>query len=334
MLVDCLLIALAVVILWQCADWFVQGAVGLAERLHVPPMLVGLTLVSVATTSPELMTSFLAAIQGMPELALGNAVGSVVVDASVALGLGAVLASTPLVVNAPIFRTSAVMLLTVIGLAFLATLDGTLGRIEGGLLVVLYVVYAAISYIQVKRRRARGETDGEEANKELGAIGAHLAGMSLSRVLLLFGGGSLGVLLGSELLVMGAEGVARELGLSPIVIGLTVAAIGTSTPEVATCVIAARRGQSGLGVGNIIGADILNICWVAGLSSLATPLTAEKKVIYFMFPAALVIVVAMLSMLRYRHNLTRLNGVVLLSLFTAYLLILLLCFSGNGGVGV
>jgi cation:H+ antiporter len=318
--------------LWKCADWFVQGAVGLAERLHVPPMLVGLTLVSIATTSPELMTSLLAAIQGMPELALGNAVGSVVMDASVALGLGAVVASTPLVVNPRIFRTSALMLLTVIVLAFLATLDGTLDRLEGGVLVLIYVAYAVMSYIQVKRRRTRGEA--EEGTTELGAIEEGLVGMPLSRVLTLFVGGSLGVVAGSELLVKGAEGIASGLGLSPVIIGLTITAMGTSTPEVATCVIAARRGQGGIGIGNIIGADILNICWVAGISSLANPLTAEKNVIFFMFPAVLVIVVAMLSMLRYRHNLTRLNGVVLLSLFTVYMLILLLIVNGTGGVEV
>lgn len=322
MLGDWLLVGIAVAILWKCADWFVEGAVGVAEKAHVPPMFVGLVLVSIATTSPELMTSLLAALQGMPELALGNAVGSVAVDASVALGLAAVVATTPLVADPHIFRSSALMLLSIIGLAFLMTLDGTLSRPEGGLLIAIYVVYTTVVYLQIRKRRLEGKANLTASQSDLGEIEAHLAGMTLTKIFVLFAGGFLGVMLGSELLLRGAEGIAHALGLSPVVIGLTITAIGTSTPEVATCVAAARKGQSGIGIGNIIGADILNICWVAGLSSLANPLTAETKVIWFMFPAVFIIVVTMLAMLRYGYNLTRLNGAVLLSLYVVYALVL------------
>ncbi len=323
-LTDWLLVGLAVAILWKCADWFVEGAVGIAEKAHVPPMFVGLVLVSIATTSPELMTSLLAALQGMPELALGNAIGSVVVDASVALGLAAVVAATPLVADPRIFKSSALMLLTIITLAFLMTLNGTLSRPEGGLLVALYIVYTTAVYFNIRKRRKEGQANRTAAESELGEIEAHLAGMTMKKILLLFAGGFLGVILGSELLVTGAKGIAETLGLSPVVIGLTITAIGTSTPEVATCVTAARKGQSAIGIGNIIGADILYICWVAGISSMANPLTAEMKVIYFMFPAVFVIVVTMLLMLRYGYKLTRLNGAVLLSLYVAYTVILFL----------
>ena len=320
MLIDCFYLALALAILWKSADCFVDGAVGVAEKMRIPPMLVGLVLVSIATTSPELMTSLLAALQGHPDLALGNAVGSVIIDASVALGLAAAVSSVPLMADPRIFRSSAIVLLVAIGLAFLLCLDGTLGSFEGALLVGVYAAYVVGSYVQLRRSQARGQKVAGEKAGELERIEEHLHGMPLSKILLLFTGGFVGVLLGSEFLLKGALGIAGAFGLPPVVTGLTITAIGTSTPEIATCVVSALKRQSGIGVGNIIGADILNICWVAGLSAVAHPLSAEAQTIYFMFPAVLVIVLTMLAMLRYRYCLTRLNGAVLLSLYVVYAL--------------
>ena len=323
MLLNCLYLVLSVAILWKCADWFVEGAVGVAEKLHVPQMLVGLVLVSMATTSPELITSLMAALQDKPELALGNAVGSVIIDASVALGLAAVLSAVPLTADPKIFHSSAVFLIVVIALAFYMCLDGVLTGSEGAVLIAIYACYAAVSCMQARSARKRGLA-ASAAEQELGDIEAHLAGMKTSKIMLLFGVGFIGVLVGSHLLLKGALGIAETLALDPIIVGLTITAIGTSVPEIATCVAAALKRQSGIGVGNIIGADILNICWVAGVSSLANPLTAEREVILFMFPAVFVIVLAMLAMLRYKYQLTRLNGLVLLALYAVYTVALFL----------
>jgi cation:H+ antiporter len=327
-------IVVAVLILWKCADWFVEGAVGIAEKFHVPQMLVGMVLVSVATTSPELMVSLMAALKGMPEAALGNAIGSVIADASVALGLAAVVSAVPLVANPKIFKSSALVLLTVIFLSFFMTFNGTLGRLEGAILVAIYVSYTAYTYIQARKSRAQKaaeQDDTEEVEEGLAEIEEHLATMSGSKIATLFGVGFAGVILGSHLLLIGAEAIALAMGMSHVVMGLTITAIGTSTPEIATCVTAARKGQGGIGVGNIIGADILNICWVAGLSAVANPLSAAKEDIYFMFPAVLVIVCAMLIMLHRNYNLTRTNGVVLLGLALVFY-ILQLFVMGSGGV--
>ena len=322
MLGDIALIVVAVGILWKCADWFVEGAVGIAEKMHVPQMLVGMVLVSIATTSPELMTSLMAALRGMPDTALGNAVGSVVVDASIALGLAAVVSATPLLADPNIFRSSAIVLIIAIILAFLFAMDLTLERWEGAVLVLIYVSYATLSYWQVRTARA-GQTAKQQAEtEELKEIEEHLATMSTSKILGLFVVGFIGVLGGSHLLLMGAEGVALALGMSNVVMGLTVTAIGTSTPEIATCVSSALKRQSGIGVGNIIGADVLNICWVAGLSAVANPLSAAQTDIYFMFPAMFVIVLAMLFMLRRNYELTRWNGALLLALAVAFYAVL------------
>ena len=313
---------IAVLILWKCADWFVEGAVGVAERMHVPQMLVGMVLVSMATTSPELMTSLMAALKGRPETALGNAVGSVVIDASVALGLAAVLSVVPLKADPGIFRSSAVFLLFVIASAFIFTLNGELGRVEGMLLVGMYLIYTTYSYLQVKRRKEELGIEPEEIKEEVHLIEEKIAAMSMQKIGLLFGVGFVGVMFGSHLLLLGAEGIAARIGMSNVVMGLTVTAIGTSTPEIATCVASARKGAGGIGVGNILGADILNICWVAGLSAIAHPLAAETVDIYFMFPAVFIIVGTMLLMLRQGYQLSRANGAVLLGLALAFYAVL------------
>lgn len=319
---DIVYLIIAIGILWKCADWFVEGAVGVAEKLQVPQMLIGMVLVSVATTSPELMTSLMAAIKGRPETALGNAVGSVVIDASVALGLAALISSIPLKADKGIFRSTAVFLPFVILAAFAFTFNGTLGRVEGALLVGMYIIYTVYSYLTVKRRQREEGKEPEELKEEVHEIEEKIAGMTTGKIATLFGIGFAGVLFGSHLLLLGAEGIAERIGMSNVVMGLTVTAIGTSTPEIATCVASAMKRASGIGVGNILGADILNICWVAGLSAMAHPLAAEKVDIYFMFPAVLIVVGMMLLMLRQGYQLTRANGAVLLALAVAFYAVL------------
>ncbi|HDP33777.1 MAG TPA: calcium/sodium antiporter [Candidatus Hydrogenedentes bacterium] len=318
MLIDVMLVAAAVAMLWKTADWFVEGAVGVAVLLNVPKMLIGLVLVSLATTAPELFTSLIAALRGYPELALGNAVGSVIVDASLALGLAALLSSVPLTVDPGIFRISACAVTIVLCVGFLLVLNGVLGRVEGGILLGCYLTYLLFLYRHF--RNARKQPNVEEVVNIAESI-------PWSRVALLFGVGLAGVLLGSELLVRGATGIAESLHLSPVVIGLTITAAGTSMPEIATCVAAALKRESAIGVGNIIGADILNVCWVAGASAIANPLVAEKSVLLFMFPCAMIIVGAMIIMMRRGYSLNRWNGAVLVTLYCVYALVLFLFVS-------
>jgi len=321
LLIDILCIIASVAILWKTADWFVEGAVGIAEKLGVPHMFVGLVIVSIATTSPELMASLLAAIEGRPEMALGNAIGSVSFDAGVALGLAALLSSKPLVADPGIFKSSAIMLIAVFILAFIMSLDGTLARQEGALLVGCYVVYISITYIYLSRLRKAGEAVVPAEELELEEIEAELGQMSTGKIALLFAVGLLGVLLGAKLLLAGAVGLAEAFGVPNVIIGLFVVALGTSVPEIATCVTSALKGKSGIGIGNIIGADILNICWVAGLSATANPLSAPKETMYVMFPGVFVIVIAMLGMLWHRYSLNRVHGVILLLLYVVYAII-------------
>ena len=317
------LVAGSIIVLWKSADWFVDGMVGVAEKMGLPHMLVGLVLASLATTAPELMTSLLASFRGEPELALGNAIGSVIVDASVALGLAALISASPLLADPHLLKTSGSFLVLVAILSFLMAMDGALARHEGAVLLALYIAYVTYVYIYGSRQRKAAKRDPNFISEELQEIEEHIAGLSTRQITLLFLAGAAGVLIGSHMLVTGATQLAELAGMSSVVIGLTVVALGTSVPEIATASAAAYKGKSSLGVGNIIGADILNICWIAGLSSMANPLVAAKREIFFMFPFMLVVVITMLLMLRRGYQLTRANGVILIMLYVAFVIIVL-----------
>lgn len=302
------------VVLTKCADWFVDGAVGIAEHLKVPKMLIGIVLMSLATTSPELAVSVMSALEGQPEMALGNAVGSVIVDDGVALGLGALFAAGPIAVNPYLLKTTGVFLIVVDIVAYMMVFnDHTLSRGEGGILVLLFVVYTIFAYMTRKHSQATEDLD------ELAEIEEAIEGKGLGGLMLWFVIGLVGVLISSHYIVDAATVIAGFLGVSGAVIGLTVVAIGTSLPEIATAVTSAKKGHGELMVGNILGADILNICWIAGASALVNPLVVQPRVIHFSFPAMIIIVVAMLIMMRTRHQLSRCEGVILFALYLVYL---------------
>lgn len=302
-------------VLAKCASWFVDGAVGIAEYLKLPKMLIGIVLVSLATTAPELAVSVQSALMGNPEIALGNAVGSVIVDDGVALALGVLVAGSPILVNPYLLKTTGLFLIGVDLIAYFMAFDGTLSRLEGAVLVLLFAVYIVFAYF-TRRRSSEADSDNLE---ELAEIEEAIAGRGLGTLMLWFAAGLAGVLVCSRYIVESAIVIAGFLGISEAVIGLTVIAIGTSLPEIATAVTAARKGHGGLVVGNILGADILNICWIAGASAAVNPLVVPTNVIHFSFPAMLVIVGTMLIAMRTGYRLTRTEGIILMVLYGIYL---------------
>lgn len=309
------ILILCFAVLAKCANWFVDGAVGIAEYFNVPKMLIGIVLMSLATTSPELAVSVMSAFEGKPEIALGNAVGSVIVDDGVALGLGALVAPAAIGINPYLLKTTGIFLIIVDVVAYAMAFDGTLGRLEGGVLVVLFVAYTAFAYA------TRKNSQGAENFEELEEIQEAIAGKSLGGLMAYFCLGLVGVLVTSHFIVNSASAIAEFLGISDAVIALTVVAIGTSLPEIATAVTSARKGHGELMVGNILGADILNICWIAGASALVNPLIVPERVIHFSFPAMLIIVITMLAIMRTRYHLSRGEGIVLLALYAIYLVL-------------
>ena len=310
-----LVLAVCFAILAKCADWFVDGAVGIAEHFNIPKMLIGIVLVSMATTAPELAVSVMSALNGSAEIALGNAIGSVIADDTLAIGLAALVSTAPIAANPSLLKTTGLFLIAVDLFAYWLVWDGVLSRGEGMALLFLFFVYLVFTYITQMRQ---GRSSGGD---ELAEIEESIAGQSVASLAGWFALGLGGVLIASHFIVIAAEAVALAFGISSGMIGLTVIAIGTSLPEIATGIAAGRRGHGEIVVGNILGADILNVCWIAGASAVVNPLVVGAKEIHFMMPTMLVVVLAMLFMMRTGSRLTKVEGGILVAMYAGYLVL-------------
>lgn len=308
----------AFAILAKCADLFVDGAVGIAYRLNVPKLVIGIVLVSLATTAPELTVSLMASLRGQPEMALGNAIGSVICDDGLALALAAIFSATPLLVIPNVIKVSGTFLVSVMILLFIFIYgDYTLSRIEGITLVTLFIGYLALLYTLHKKGKFK-DVVNEEIDVDTIA--------TLYKLSLLFLVGILGIVVSSDMIVKSATSIALSFGIPESMIALTLVAFGTSIPEVATCVAAVTKKEGAIAVGNIIGADILNLVWVAGASSIVNDLVLEPPSFYFMFPWMFIVVGTMLFFLTRNYRLTRRGGIVLLLLYISYLASFIILF--------
>lgn len=337
---DWLRLVFAFLVLMKSADLFVDGAVGIAEIFHLPKMLVGVVLVGFATTAPELAVSTIAAGTGKPEIALGNALGSVVVNNGGAMALAALVATTPVVVEKRLLKSTGILLVSVCVLAYLTALFygnpppgadgkflGNITRPEGIVLVLLLIWYMCHLYRAHTSIVPAHEEAVEHVEQDVSTQGA------LKKHILLFVLGLAGVLVTAHWVVTSAEGIALHLGVSKAMIGLTVIAVGTSLPEIITCVTAARKGHGEIAAGDILGADILNILWIIGVSAVVHPITVESRVINFAFPSALAFVIVMLICMRHRYRMGKVKGLILLAMYVVYLAatVVLLARPGGGG---
>ena len=318
-LVSWLVLAIAFAVLAKAADLFVDSTVSLANRFHIPRLVIGIVLVSLATTAPELSVSLIAALRGRPEMALGNAVGSVICDDGLALALCGIFTAGAIPIIPGVLKSSALFLFGVAVLAFIFVLpDATLSMPEGITLVMLFAAYVGFLYKHHREGRFR-----EQAMQEITEPDRTL---TLPGIIVLFALSLGAIILAGEFVITSATVIARSLHIPETAIAMTLVAFGTSVPEVATCVMAARKKEGALAVGNILGADIMNICWVAGASAMANDLTISRREIWFMFPAMFIMVGAMLLMLRSGYTLTRRKGFTLLGLYILYLVSFLVVF--------
>ena len=313
-------------ILFKCADWFVKGASGIAEVLNVPKMIIGIVFVGMATTAPEFFVSVMAAYLGHPEIALGNAIGSVICDDGIAMALAALLAPAAILINCRALKAVGLFLLSIDVLAYFLARNGKIGRTEG----LFFILILAIYYIFiVKGHRSnffRADQKNENLNKkERQSIFSRKS--QLKKPLLLFMGGIVGVIIISRAVVWSAVHIARFFQISEIIIGLTVVAIGTSLPEISTCITAAWKGEGEIAVGNIIGADILNILWIIAVASIVNPIQVDVQVINFTFPYMILVVATMLVAMRIGCRLGKIKGMILLALYVVYLYLTLSLFA-------
>jgi cation:H+ antiporter len=292
------------------ADWFTDGAVGIADATGVPKIFIGATIVSIATTMPEVSVSWIAAILGRPATSVGNAVGSTICN--IGLILAVVSMIRPMEVPRSTARVQGLAMLA--AAAFLVWLgwDGGLGKGEGWLLLL-----GAVAYLFIMARRS-GWGNGNGAAGE----GSHDWALTIRQFL----AGAVCVVGGSVLIVQNAAVLARAMGVPELVIALTLVAIGTSLPECVTAVNSLRRGHGEIAVGNVIGANVLNLTLVLGGSAAILPLTIEPQTFALHFPAMGALMLLTFLFGEIRGKIGRAGGALFASIYAAYLITLVIYF--------
>ncbi|MFQ5743527.1 MAG: calcium/sodium antiporter [Acidobacteriota bacterium] len=314
------LFIIGLVLLIGGAEALVRGASRLAEALRISPLIIGLTVVAWGTGSPEMAVGVGAAFRGQPDLVIGNVVGSNIANVLLILGLAAII--TPLVVSQRLVRLDVPLMIGVSGLALLLCLDGRVTRLDGLLLFTLIVAYTVWSIRE--SRKVSPEVEAEYVRK----FGLHGPAnrKRLIAHLLLIGVGLVALVLGSAWLVEGAVAIAETLGLSKLVIGLTIVAIGTSLPELATSAVASFRKERDIAVGNVVGSNIFNILAVLGVTAVVAPagIRVTSAALSFDIPFMIAVAIACLPIFFSANRINRWEGVLFLGAYVSYIAYLVL----------
>lgn len=302
------------------AELLVRGASRIAAASGIPPLVVGLTVVALATSSPEMAISIGAAFKGGGDIALGNLVGSNTFNVLFILGLSAVI--TPLAVSRQLVRLDIPVVILASVVVILMSLDRTIGRLDGVILfsgIVAYITYAI--WNGRRRARSRRSTRSPEAVRRL-----RYSRWALLQDLAWIAGGLALLVVGAEWLVGGAVDIASSLGVSELVVSLTIISAGTGLPEVATSVVASIRGQREIAVGNVVGSNLFNLLAVLGVTGIVAPegIQVAEGLLTFDMPVMAVVAVASLSVFFTGYEIARWEGWVFLGYYVAYVTYLLL----------
>jgi cation:H+ antiporter len=291
-------------------EWLCRGAATLASLLKVKPVIIGLTVVSIATSMPELFTSLIGNLSGSPGLAIGNIVGSNISNIGLILGISALIC--PLVVRSRLIRID-VPILVVVTFIFTAMCWNSLSRLDGAILALLcggYLIFII--------REARQEQPGTALAEE---VTAEFAPKSLSRSVVWVVLGTVALGLGAELLVRSSVEMAGRLGVSDVLVGLTIVAIGTSLPELAASIAAALRRHVDLCAGNIVGSNLFNLILISGVVSLVAPIEVEQRMFVVEFPVLIFFTCLMWPFFFTGKIVSRKEGVLLLILYAVFLIL-------------
>ncbi len=299
-------------------EWLVRGASRLALLLGIPRVVIGLSLVAFGTSAPEIAVSVLSSYRGQPDIAVGNVVGSNIVNVLLILGLSAVAA--PLAVSKRVFRIEVPLMIGTALLFMVLGKDGHLSRADGFLLTGIFLVYlvwmARTARQDPTLEKELPDGDGSVAPGWRGYV--RLAGLIVA--------GLAGLVLGSRWMVDGAVALARILGVSELIIGLTIVAVGTSLPELATSVIASVRGERDIAVGNVVGSNIFNILLVLGFSTVVSPsgLEVAQAVVRFDAPVMVAVSLACLPVFFNGFEIKRWEGTLFVAYYVFYVVYLIL----------
>lgn len=327
-LMTALYIVPGLVLLVLGAELLVRGAARLAALFGIAPLVVGLTVVAFGTSAPEAAVSIQSSFNGSGDIAIGNVLGSNIANVLLILGATAVVA--PLVVSRQLIRLDVPLMIGVALLTYALAWDGTLGRLDGLLLFSGVVAYTLFLIISSRRQNSTEAATEDTLAEELGLnqppkphAGLRNGALVLAGLVLLVGG--------SNLLVEGAVELARALNISELVIGLTVIALGTSLPELATSIMAAIRGERDIAVGNIVGSNLFNLLLVLGLTASVSPtaLNVSPQALAFDFPVMVGVCIACLPIFFSGYCINRWEGLLFLSYYVAYTLYLVLASTGR-----
>lgn len=308
--VQMILLVIGFVLLVKGADWFVEGASRVAERFGIPQLVIGLTIVAMGTSLPEAAVSVSAALKGSAEITIGNILGSNILNVLLILGLTAVI--TPVVVQKSTIKYEIPYVVVVSAVLMgIGYADGVVGRLDGVILWILFIMYLLYLLKMAK--------SGADVIEDIPGDGKP---MPVWKMLVMIVAGAAMIVLGSNLAVDAASGLARIFGMSERLIGLTIVAFGTSLPELVTSVTAAIKGKADIAVGNIVGSNIFNILFVVGTSALITPVVYAPSFLVDSIAAIAVGIILWLLVFR-KQKLDRLGGVILLVCYAGYFVYLM-----------
>ena len=305
MIVNILMIIAGVVLVLWGADRLTDGAVALAERMQIPQIVIGLTIVALGTSAPEFCVSLVSALKGTADLAVGNVVGSNIFNAMLIVGVAAMVAPMT-ILPSTVRKDVPVALLASVALTVMVLMDGNLSRVDAAL---LFVGFLAFMWVTLRGAKGSHAIEQEQAAPRgysvLKSVGLLVLGLAC-------------LVVGSNIFVDGATSVAQTLGVSEAVIGLTIVAGGTSLPELATSVVAARKGNSGIAIGNVLGSNVLNILLILGAAGLICPMQVQG--ITLVDFAMMTISVLLLWLFSYtKLTVARWEGAVLTAIFLGYM---------------
>lgn len=308
-------LAAGLIVLTIGAEVLIRNAVKLSLAARIPPLVVGLTVVAFGTSAPELVVSVQSALGGVPDIALGNAVGSNTLNVLVILGLSAVI--TPLSVDVKLIRFDVPLMIAAAVLLWVVSADGLLSRLDGLLFVAGLISFIVFSIVSARRNAA--QLDDQFTREFVTEPIRPTAGRIILWIGLIVAGLVL-LVIGAQLFTSGAIVIARRLGVSELVIGLTIVSLGTSLPELATSVMAAWKGERDIAVGNVVGSNLFNILCVLGITASVAPagIPVSSPALHLDLPVMIAACLACLPIFFTGHRIDRWEGVLFLAYYAAY----------------
>lgn len=304
MWIQAIVLIVSLLVLAWSADKFVDGSCGLARVLGVSPFLIGMVIVGFGTSAPEMLVSAVSAFEGSPDIALGNAYGSNITNVLLILGVAAIV--NPIKVDFSVVKKELPFLAGTIVLTVFLILDGFISRINAITMLVLFIPIMVISSLGKKEEQSEEETGKKESL--LKSICLIILGLAL-------------LVSSSRALVWAAKDIALALGVSELIIGLTIVALGTSLPELAASVSAARKNEHGVAFGNVVGSNLFNTMCVVGIAGAITPVTVNPKILTRDIPAVAVVTL-FLFIFGIRKKIGRISGILLVAIYIAYSVLL------------